>query len=100
MERLRNCVKRTWVSCPYWCKLPKSWAEIRQALREENKPFISFERYLEICGGHEMTELDKVLQLSQYLHDIGVFLHFQHEPVLKNRIFLDANWTTKTLYKL
>lgn len=101
LERLRNSVKKHLRELPHiGDKLPKSWVEIRRALQEENKPYISFDRYFEICHANNMSELDQVLQLSQYFHDIGVFLHFQYDPVLKNRIFLDANWATGTVYKL
>ncbi|MEO1051954.1 MAG: COR domain-containing protein, partial [Bacteroidota bacterium] len=80
--------------------LPALWVQIRLDLNKEDKKHISFERYREICSEHGLSDLYKINRLSRYFHDIGVFLHYQDDPVLKNKVFLDANWTTKTVYKL
>ena len=47
-------------------------------------------------GSHELQ--DK-LQLSGYLHDLGVCLHFQDDLILKNTIILKPEWGTAAVYK-
>jgi len=43
---------------------------------------------------------EDALVLSQYFHDIGVFLHFQEDALLKNILFLKPNWATNAVYKI
>ncbi len=40
------------------------------------------------------------LQLSGYLHDLGVCLHFQDDPLLKRTIILKPEWGTAAVYKV
>jgi internalin A len=40
------------------------------------------------------------LQLSGYLHDLGVCLHFQEDPILKNIVILKPRWGTDAVYKV
>ncbi len=41
-----------------------------------------------------------MLQLSQFLHELGILLHFQKDPVLKYRLILKPNWGTAAVYKI
>ena len=101
LERLRRSVHHHMTVLPHvGDPLPLSWTEIRQVLLKEKESFISLDRYLSICEDHGINDLKRAFSLSEYFHDIGVFLHFQNDSILKNRIFLNANWTTKTVYKL
>ena len=47
-----------------------------------------------------MKRREDKLQLSGYLHDLGVCLHFQDDPVLKNWIILKPEWGTTAVYKV
>jgi internalin A len=38
--------------------------------------------------------------LSRYYHDLGVFLHFQEHPILRQILFLRPEWATGAVYKL
>lgn len=79
--------------------LPKVWMDIRKVLESINKEFISLKQYLIICENHRLTN-KQALFLSQYYHDIGVFLHFQKNPILKKIVFLKPEWATNAVYKL
>jgi len=83
-------------------ELPKSWVEIREKLekKSKNKPYISDVEYFEICkkiGGYDVKQAQL---LSEYFHDIGIFLHFQENPVLKRWIILKPDWGTQAVYKI
>jgi hypothetical protein len=39
-------------------------------------------------------------RLSQYLHDLGVCLHFQKDPILKHYVILKPEWGTTAVYKV
>jgi len=81
-------------------KVPKSWKLIREDLEKLSEKYINREKYFEICRNHNITETEKMLQLSQFFHDIGVFLHFQDDAVLKNIIFLDNDWALNAAYNI
>lgn len=82
--------------------LPKIWADVRKALEriKEDKPYISLERYLTVCAEQGMEEEDRALFLSQYLHDLGFFLHFSDDPILKHTVVLRNEWATDGVYSV
>lgn len=83
-------------------ELPKIWVQIRRALEERSKlvPFIAEIEYLEICEKYGMVEKERAYYLSDYLHDLGVFLHFRDNPILKRWIILRPDWGTEAVYKV
>lgn len=81
--------------------LPKSWVKIRQQLSEINEKFISFEKFREICNQNQITSPKVVEIMSKLFTNIGVFTHFSEDYTsLRDIIFLDSNWLTKTVYLL
>ena len=42
----------------------------------------------------------KALHLSRYLHDLGVFLHFQDDPLLRRTVILQNQWATEAVFKM
>jgi hypothetical protein len=73
---------------------------VREHLEKDPRNYISLEDYLELCEANGFTETKDSLQLSGYLHDIGVFLHFQDEPLLRKTIILKPRWATDAVYKV
>jgi internalin A len=80
--------------------LPKTWARVRDALEKDPRDYISLEEYLDICQRHGFTRQEDKLQLSGYLHDLGICLHFQDDPVLKSRVILKPRWGTDAVYRV
>lgn len=79
--------------------LPKVWLEIRTILESLDSNYISTEDYLTICNQHGLSN-KRALFLSQYFHDLGVFLHFQDDNLLRNLVFLKPEWATNAVYKI
>ncbi len=79
--------------------LPKVWNDVRLELEGRKEEFISLKEYLSICKNFKLSE-KQALFLSQYYHDIGVFLHFQDNSILNNIVFLKPEWATNAVYKL
>jgi len=79
--------------------LPKSWLDIRRRLEGLNENFIPYTRYQEICTefGRDTTQAER---LSEYYHDLDVFLYFKDNPILRNTIFLKPEWATNAVYKV
>jgi hypothetical protein len=64
-------------------ELPKTWIKVREDLEQDARNHISVDEYFATCEKHGFKELGDRLQLSGYLHDLGVFLHFQEDPLPK-----------------
>jgi len=80
--------------------LPSTWKRVREALEQDSRDYISLEEYLAICQQHGFTRREDKLQLSGYLHDLGICLHFQDDPVLKNTVILKPTWGTDAVYRV
>ncbi|MGK7937635.1 MAG: COR domain-containing protein [Xenococcaceae cyanobacterium] len=80
--------------------LPKTWKQVREALEQDPRNYISLEEYVKICQDNNFTRREDQLQLSGYLHDLGVCLHFQDSPLLKNTVILKPEWGTEAVYKV
>ncbi|MDP5338250.1 MAG: leucine-rich repeat domain-containing protein [Nodularia sp. (in: cyanobacteria)] len=81
-------------------ELPKTWVKVREVLENDSRNYISLDEYLQICDKNGFTLQKDKLQLSGYLHDLGVCLHFQDDPILNNIIILKPNWGTDAVYKV
>ena len=80
--------------------LPKTWVKVREALEDDSRNHIPIGEFLSVCGDHGFKQEKDKLQLSGYLHDLGVCLHFQDDPLLKNTVILKPDWGTAAVYKV
>jgi len=82
--------------------LPRQWLAIRQAVKDlaNQRSYISQSEYFQLCAGHGLPEEERALRLSEYLHDLGVFLHFQDDVLLAQTLFLDNSWVTDAVFAL
>lgn len=80
--------------------LPATWKRVREALEQDQRDYISLEEYLNICQQYGFTKREDKLQLSRYLHDLGICLHFQDDPLLKNTVVLKPSWGTDAVYRV
>jgi internalin A len=78
--------------------LPKTWVRVRAVLENETRNYIPQSEFLDLCDTHGFKRRKDKLQLSSYLHDLGVCLHFQDDPILKNWIILKPEWGTTAVY--
>ncbi len=77
--------------------LPIVWNRIRERLESLEENSISFEKYQEICLEFGL-DAEQAEHLSRYYHDLGVFLHFEDDPILHPVIFLNPEWATDAAY--
>jgi len=87
--------------------LPKNWIKIRETLENDERNHISLKEYCKICDQNgfkfkQESVTDGRLILSQYLHDLGVILHFQEKQTspLYKTIILKSKWGTDAAYKV
>lgn len=101
LGKLRNAVRYHVAQLPHvGSTVPANWTAIREALEHDPCDTVSLQDYLALCHDHGIKETKSALVLSQYFHDIGVFLHFQDDQLLKKTIFLKPNWATGAAYKV
>jgi internalin A len=81
-------------------ELPKTWVKVREALEQETRSYISLEEYLKLCTDNGFKQLEDALQLSSYLHDLGVCLHFQEDDLLNKTVILKPTWGTDAVYRV
>ncbi|MEO1132503.1 MAG: COR domain-containing protein, partial [Cyanobacteria bacterium J06639_1] len=82
--------------------VPAKWVSIRDDLKElaQSQPYISLNKYFEVYQRHLDFDRTKALNLSQYLHDLGVFLHFQQPRELLRTVFLQNQWVTDAVFRI
>jgi len=80
-------------------KLPKRWMEIRDALKGMERDWVTLDHYFEGCRSYGMEE-EKAIFLIDYLHDLGIILHFRMDPVLTDTVILNPEWATGAVYAL
>jgi internalin A len=99
LDELKQTIRQYITTLPHvGTALPKKWVEVRQALEADERNYISLGEYSRICKAHGFTERADQLQLSEYLHDLGVCLHFQDDDLLRKTIILKPEWGTTAVY--
>jgi internalin A len=80
---------------------PNTWVAVRQDLTADHRKYIDISEYKSICQKQSISDEGEMLSLSQLLHDLGVFLHFQDpKSILYRQIILDRKWGTDAVYKI
>lgn len=80
--------------------LPKTWKRVREALKRDERNHIPLEAFFDICQNAGFTREDDKLQLSGFLHDLGICLHFQDDPLLRRTVILKPEWGTDAVYRV
>ena len=83
-------------------ELPAHWIKVRADIeaRAAVEPHITQQDYFEIYGRHMPFDRTRALHLSRYLHDLGVFLHFQDNPLLARTVILQNHWATSAVFRI
>ncbi|MCS5693973.1 ADP-ribosylation factor-like protein [Cyanobium sp. FGCU-6] len=82
--------------------IPAQWVKVRLMLEEikQDKAYISQAEYLEIYSKYLKEDHAEALKLSEYFHDLGVYLHYQDHPLLSRTLFLQNSWVTEAVFKV
>ncbi|MEO1446266.1 MAG: COR domain-containing protein, partial [Cyanobacteria bacterium J06635_11] len=66
----------------------------------QTRNYIDLSAYHDICRQYGIAEQSEQNSLSQFLHDLGICLHFQKNIQLKKTLFLKPEWSTEAAYKV
>ena len=82
--------------------VPAQWVTIRSELEKikKDQPYINQKDYFQLYASYLEEDRPKALRLSQYFHDLGVFLHFQDDQLLQRYVILQNNWATEAVFKV
>jgi internalin A len=78
---------------------PGSWFAVKQRLEQLDRPYISADEYKRICQEAGITEAQSCEVLVDFLHDLGVAVHFK-DFILDAMHVLDPIWVTEAVYKI
>lgn len=78
---------------------PRSWFKIKQELESFNMPFLSLEQYRNLCAREHIPDGTSQEVLVDFLHDLGVVLHFKDMTLLDTHV-LDPRWVTEGVYRI
>ncbi|MGB7521655.1 MAG: COR domain-containing protein, partial [Spirulinaceae cyanobacterium] len=54
--------------------------------------------YFALCKRNGVREREEMLQISDFLHKLGICLHFQEDSTLKHIVILRPEWATNAVY--
>jgi small GTP-binding protein len=78
---------------------PQSWFAVKQRIEQMGRPYISREDYGDLCAEAGLAGEDNRSILVDFLHDLGVAVHFKG-LILKAMHVLDPVWVTNAVYKI
>ena len=82
--------------------IPAHWANIRAVLENisGNRNYIDIKEYKTLCRQSGFKDEQDMLYASQFLHDLGICLHFQKDRFLNKYLILKPTWATDSIYKI
>ena len=82
--------------------IPAHWANIRTVIENysQSRNILELGDYFDLCRKNGFSTEADMLAASQFLHDLGICLHFQNVPSLKRFLILRPEWVTVVLYKI
>jgi internalin A len=80
--------------------LPKTWQRVRTALEDDSRNYIAADEFFRVCRDAGFQHEDDMRQLGGFLHDLGICLYFQDDPLLRHTVILKPEWGTTAVYRL
>jgi hypothetical protein len=71
--------------------VPKSFKDVREALKARNAPYLRLSEVLAICRLHKMDDeiADLFIKIS---HRLGHLTHYENDPTLRDIVILRPDW--------
>ena len=92
IEDLKRAIARVAATLPEVGRsVPKSFADVRQALQAKGVPYLPLDEVLSICRAHNMD--DEIARLFITLsHRLGHLTHYENDPILGDIVILRPDW--------
>lgn len=82
--------------------LPTTWFAVKQQIEglRRNRDFIDHDEYVDMCVNRNIHNSESQEILLEFLHDLGVILHFKDDPQLEALGILNPRWVTNGVYRI
>jgi Leucine-rich repeat (LRR) protein len=92
IDALKHAIARVAASLPEVGRsVPKSFADVRQALQDKGAPYLPLREVLDICRAHNMD--DEIARLFITIsHRLGHLTHYENDPTLRDIVILRPDW--------
>jgi Leucine-rich repeat (LRR) protein/signal recognition particle receptor subunit beta len=100
-ERVQETIQKMVCELPHIEEpLPKFWIPIRKKLIERRKTdnHITWSQFKEICESEDLNDEKDQMYFSQYLHNLGVIVHYYDDWILKDFVILNPQWSVDAVY--
>jgi hypothetical protein len=92
IAKLRDAIARAAAGLPEVGRsVPKTWQEVREALKQNAAAYLPLERVLSICREHKMDEEEAQLFVT-ISHRLGHLIYYEHDPALRDIVVLRPDW--------
>jgi len=99
IQVLKNIISDTSWQLPHMqTRWIGSWLRVRELLEQNEKNWIGYSDFSQICLSEGLDEKQTEI-LDEYLHDLGVIIHFRDIKV-QDMVILKPEWATKAFYKI
>ena len=100
IHHLKEIIRQTSWNLPHMrTKWINSWFKVREHLEQCGQDWIDYEDFLQICTTKGLDNKQTDI-LDEYLHDLGVIIHFKDRLELRDIVILKPEWATKAVYKI
>jgi internalin A len=78
---------------------PRNWFRVKQRLENLETAYISLTEYNALCREENVQDQASQEILVDFLHDLGIILHFRDLKLLDTHV-LDPRWVTEAVYRI
>lgn len=78
---------------------PASWFNVKEALQQMTTDYISLKVFTSLCRSKQLVDAASQNTLLEFLHDLGVVLHFRDLPLQDTNV-INPQWVTNGVYKI
>jgi Leucine-rich repeat (LRR) protein len=92
IDELKRAIAQVAASLPEVGRsVPKSFADVRQALQDIGAPYLPLREVLDICRAQDMD--DEIARLFITIsHRLGHLTHYENDPTLRDIVILRPDW--------
>ncbi|MBE0680290.1 MAG: hypothetical protein IH589_00110, partial [Anaerolineales bacterium] len=92
IDELKRAITQVAASLPEVGRsVPKSFADVRQALQDKGAPYLPLREVLDLCRAHNMD--DEIARLFITIsHRLGHLTHYENDPTLRDIVILRPDW--------
>ncbi len=82
--------------------ISRKWKPVRDAIEQlqSQRASLTYHEFKDLCKQHGIERKQDRDDLSDYLHDLGICLHFRADEVLNHTVILQPEWATQAVYRV